>query len=277
MGRDDGTDDVVYFQVGQQTFADYAAGTAASSPTYNYVYGSYIDEIILRTGSGGNRYYHRNQQYSITALTNASGTIVERYAYTAYGQPTFLDGGGTVISASAESNRYTYTGREWDQELHLYHYRARMYDPVAGRFCSRDPIAFEGSPFLLYGHVGGNTIVRLDPLGLWFTPGTFMGDYEAFLFGADAPADPAILNYGSEVGFGVAGAAVGGLAGLGAGAAIGAGIVGVGGSTTAAGIGGSIAGGIAGGVVGGQVGSLGGSVGETIGGVGGGLPVELQV
>lgn len=28
--------------------------------------------------------YHCNQQYSITALTNASGTILERYAYPAY-------------------------------------------------------------------------------------------------------------------------------------------------------------------------------------------------
>lgn len=54
----------------------------------------------------------RNGQYSITALTNASGTIVERYAYTAYGQPTFTDASGTPLTTSAENNRYTYTGRE---------------------------------------------------------------------------------------------------------------------------------------------------------------------
>ena len=106
---------MVYFQVGQQTFADYPAGTAANRPTYNYVYGSYIDEIILRTGSGGNRYYHRNQQYSVTALTNASGAITERYAYAAYGRPVFFDGSGTTLTASAENNRMTYTGHEWDE------------------------------------------------------------------------------------------------------------------------------------------------------------------
>ena len=76
----------------------------------------------------------RNQQYSVTALTDGSGTVVERYAYAAYGQPVFLDGSGTTLTSSAENNRYTYTGREWDEELHLYHYRARMYDAVAGRF-----------------------------------------------------------------------------------------------------------------------------------------------
>ena len=55
VGRDDGTANVVYFQDGQQTIADYPAGTAAGSPTYTYVYASYIDEPVLRGGSGGLR------------------------------------------------------------------------------------------------------------------------------------------------------------------------------------------------------------------------------
>ena len=90
----------------------------------------------------------RNQQYSINALTDASGTIVERYAYTAYGQPAFFDGSGTAITSSAENNRYTYTGREWDEDLHLDHYRARMYDAVSGRFLGRDPIGYMAGPGL---------------------------------------------------------------------------------------------------------------------------------
>ncbi len=32
-----------------------------------------------------------NQQYSIVALTDSSGNVSERYAYTAYGQTTFLE------------------------------------------------------------------------------------------------------------------------------------------------------------------------------------------
>ncbi|WP_218932629.1 RHS repeat domain-containing protein [Roseimaritima multifibrata] len=87
-------------------------------------------------------YYHRNQQYSVTALTDTTGAISERYAYDAYGELTVLAGGGTVLSGSAYDNRYTFTGREWDEELGLYHYRARMYDPVAGGFVSRDPIGY---------------------------------------------------------------------------------------------------------------------------------------
>ncbi|MCA9140420.1 MAG: RHS repeat-associated core domain-containing protein, partial [Planctomycetales bacterium] len=82
------------------------------------------------------------QQYSINALTDSSGTIKEHYAYDAYGGLSIFDGSGISRSATAEGNRYTYTGREWDEELGLYHYRARMYDAISGRFCSRDPIGF---------------------------------------------------------------------------------------------------------------------------------------
>ena len=51
--RDDGTTATVFVQNGQQTFADYTSGTAATSPTYNYVYASYIDEPVYREGTGG--------------------------------------------------------------------------------------------------------------------------------------------------------------------------------------------------------------------------------
>ncbi|TWU32434.1 tRNA3(Ser)-specific nuclease WapA precursor [Novipirellula aureliae] len=88
--------------------------------------------------------YHRNQQYSVTALTDGGGLVKERYAYDAYGTPTISDASGTTLTTTSENNRSTYTGREWDEDLRLYHYRARMYDPVAGRFCSRDPIGILG-------------------------------------------------------------------------------------------------------------------------------------
>ena len=87
--------------------------------------------------------YQSNQQYSITAVTTSSGSVAERYAYTAYGQPTILDGSGSVLSGSAINNRYTYTGREWDQTLGLYHFRARWMSGIVGRFMGRDPIGYD--------------------------------------------------------------------------------------------------------------------------------------
>jgi RHS repeat-associated protein len=172
VGRDDGTTVTVFVQSGQQTIADYTSGTAASSPTYDYVYASYIDEPVMRSGAGGNRYYHRNQQYSIIALTNGSGAIQERYAYDAYGGLTILSSSLSPLATSAEGNRYTYTGREFDEALDLYHYRARMYDSATGRFCSRDPIGFEGSPWNLYEYVSSMPLDNSDPYGLQGHPGS---------------------------------------------------------------------------------------------------------
>jgi RHS repeat-associated protein len=106
-----------------------------------------------------------NQQYSITAVTTSTGSIAERYAYSAYGQPTVLDASASVLSSSAINNRYTYTGREWDATLGLHHFRARWMSPSAGRFLTRDPIGFEGSPWGLYEFAGGRALMSVDPTG----------------------------------------------------------------------------------------------------------------
>src|SRR5690606_20502153 len=126
-------------------------------------------EPVVRGGSGGARYYHRNGQYSITALTSLNGVIVERYAYTAYGQMTITNASGGVRSWSTNNNRFTYTGREWDAGLSLYHYRARMYDALAGTFCTRDPLRYTAGNNL-YAYVAGQPLVYLDPLGLLDIP-----------------------------------------------------------------------------------------------------------
>jgi len=156
---------VVYVQMDQQTIADYPVGGAATTPTFRYVFASYIDEPVVRktAGTGGTLvYFHRNQQYSVYALTDSSGNVSERYAYTAYGQPTFLNASATVQTSSAANNRYTYTGREWDQTIGLTHFRARWISGVVGRFISRDSIGY-GDGLSLYRNFFG--IRDLDPTG----------------------------------------------------------------------------------------------------------------
>ncbi|MDV6030518.1 MAG: RHS repeat-associated core domain-containing protein [Phycisphaera sp. RhM] len=153
-------------QNGQQTISNDTSATATTNPTSNDVYASYIDEPVLHDGTGGLSYYHRTNQYSINALTDSLAAIKERYAYDAYGNLSIFDASGTARTSTAEGNRYTYTGREWDDELSLYHYRAWMYDPVCGRFCSRDPIGFEGMSWSLYQYVRSNPAKSYDPTGL---------------------------------------------------------------------------------------------------------------
>ncbi len=153
--------------VGCQLAIGYASGAAPSLSTYRYVYASYIDEPVLRFTTSGStsHYYHRNQQYSIYAITNSSAGIVERYAYTAYGAPTISNSSGTPIGSTAISNRLTYTGREWDAVTFLFHFRARLFDPALGRFLSRDPKSYDGSPFNLSEFLGGHVTTYLDPMG----------------------------------------------------------------------------------------------------------------
>ena len=98
-------------------------------------------------------------------MTTSSGAIAERYAYTAYGQPTITSASGTVLTSSAVGNRYTYTGREWDETLGLHHFRARWMSPLAGRFLTRDPIRYLGSKWCLYCFVENRSLDGVDPFG----------------------------------------------------------------------------------------------------------------
>ena len=118
------------------------------------------------SSSTGTRSFCCNHQYSITAITTSTGAVAERYAYTAYGQPTILDASGTVLQTSNFSLRTSYTGREWDATLGLHHFRARWMSPSAGRFLGRDPIGYEGSEWGLYEIFESSSTRFTDPLGL---------------------------------------------------------------------------------------------------------------
>ncbi|MEM6259383.1 MAG: LamG-like jellyroll fold domain-containing protein [Planctomycetota bacterium] len=161
----------VFVCSGSQVIADYTGGTAASAPDRKYVFCStcYIDEpiaLIDATGpSEATYYYHRNRQYSVIGLTDGTGTVIERHAYTAYGDPAILAPDGvTVLTTSGFGNAYLHTGRRYDAESALYYYRARYYGPALGRFLERDPLGYvDGMNTYAAYHVmwGG-----VDPLGL---------------------------------------------------------------------------------------------------------------
>ncbi|MCU0712544.1 MAG: RHS repeat-associated core domain-containing protein [Pirellula sp.] len=110
--------------------------------------------------------YHRNQQYTLTAMTTSTGAVAERFANTAYGQPTSLNASGSPIGnqQSQIANRFTYTGREWDETLGLRHFRARWMSPLAGSFLGRDPIGYEDVDHL-YALSSSSPLGRMDPLG----------------------------------------------------------------------------------------------------------------
>ncbi|MCA9233317.1 MAG: hypothetical protein KDA57_21915 [Planctomycetales bacterium] len=103
----------------------------------------------------------------MTALTDDGGTVVERYAYTPYGEATVLD---ADFSADADgvsdiANEYLYTGRRLDPETGLQLNRNRFYASHLGRWVNRDPIGYDGATLNLYEYLNGMPITELDPNG----------------------------------------------------------------------------------------------------------------
>src|SRR5262249_40931137 len=71
------------------------------------------------------------------------------------GEPAYENWGGS---------RFRYTGQIMLPEAKLYHYKARVYDPVLGRFLQTDPVGYKDG-LNLYAYVGNDPLSRADPTG----------------------------------------------------------------------------------------------------------------
>jgi len=141
-----------------------------------YVYGDYIDEPVAMYRDHNDDddfadanellYYATNRLYSVAALLDTSGSVVEGYEYTAYGKVTILDSNfdTTTYTYSQYGNPYLYTGRRYDDESGLYYYRNRYYSPNLGRFITRDPMYYAGG-VNLYEYADSRPIPVADPHG----------------------------------------------------------------------------------------------------------------
>jgi RHS repeat-associated protein len=141
-------------------------------PSRQYIWGNYVDELLVNDPVDAfgnvvlaNRLYAlQNSTYSVHALVNDLGAVVERYDYTPYGEVTVLTSAGTPLAASLVGNVYTFTGRELDAESGLMHFRARAYSPKLGRFLQRDPAGFADG-MNLYEYVLSRPSTWVDPFG----------------------------------------------------------------------------------------------------------------
>jgi RHS repeat-associated protein len=150
----------------------------------------YIDEPIAMVRSWGTTsdtvWYLQGNNYNVEALTNRTGAIVERYAYTPYGEPTVYTAAGTdgkwftsddvTASVSARGNALTFQGRELDAETGVYYFRNRYYSAQMGRFVSRDPLGFGAGDQNLMRFVGNGPMKRFDPFGFEGTDNNWKGE-----------------------------------------------------------------------------------------------------
>ncbi|MDZ7616938.1 MAG: RHS repeat-associated core domain-containing protein, partial [Patescibacteria group bacterium] len=143
---------------------------------YQYVWSvRYIDAAILRDENtdtdglcdDGRIYYLTDANFNVTALIDATGSVVERYVYTPYGEVTVYNADWSATrDASAVDNTHLYTGRDLDAATGLYYYRARWYDAGQGNFLQRDPLGFAAGDANLYRYCGGSPTGSVDPSGL---------------------------------------------------------------------------------------------------------------
>jgi RHS repeat-associated protein len=129
-----------YAQVLEEWGANGPSASALTEETLGKIY-IFGDDLISQTevaldGIATNSFYHYDGLGTTRALSDASGSITDRYSYTAFGEND--EAGTSGNTSGATDNNYKYTGEQLDTNLGFYYLRARYMNPNAGRFVSQD-------------------------------------------------------------------------------------------------------------------------------------------
>jgi RHS repeat-associated protein len=170
--------DTLYYSVAGQVLEDDNSVTSNGGPNTGYnqmqfVWSpTYINDLVLRdraTAGDGNfnerLYVQHDANHNVTAITNTSGTVQERFVYDPYGAVTVLS--STWAAATDTLNwQYMFQGGRYDSVSGLYSFQAREYDPSLGRWMQQEPF---GAAYIdgvnLYQFVRSNPLVLVDPWG----------------------------------------------------------------------------------------------------------------
>ncbi|HLK66752.1 MAG TPA: RHS repeat-associated core domain-containing protein [Bryobacteraceae bacterium] len=147
------------------------------NPTgYAQVVGEISDSGVQRTYTFGRQRIHQSQLLnsswtpnfygydgggSVRILTNSAGTVTDTYDYDAWGN--------RINATGSTPNVYLYRGEQYDPDLNLYYLRARYFNPLSGRFLTKDPASGDViHPLTLqkYLYSNGDPLDGIDPSGL---------------------------------------------------------------------------------------------------------------
>ncbi|MBN2449259.1 MAG: RHS repeat protein, partial [Lentisphaeria bacterium] len=138
--------------------------TPAGTCLATYAYG--LGLAARRGPAGEHAYYTTDAAGNTTELTDAGGTVLNRYRY--------LPFGGSQMTVEAVANPFQYGGLAGVQTdgTGLLFMRARHYDPELGRFLQPDPIGIAGGANL-YAYAGNSPLNHADPSGTIFETVTY--------------------------------------------------------------------------------------------------------
>jgi YD repeat-containing protein len=122
-----------------------------------YVTGPINDHVVMTRG-GTDHYYHSDDMGNVMAVTDGTGAVVERYEYEDYGEPSFFDSSGKFIGGSAIGNEYLFSSLHYDSESGWYNLGPSYFDPVVGRFTTRDIIDMTVSAKIMASNKDSSTM-----------------------------------------------------------------------------------------------------------------------
>ena len=157
IARTENGETIHFVYNGDNVWADFdEAGEAVA----RYLFGDNIDENIARIRPGeGTVWYLTDRLGTIRDLAGASGQLLNHTEYQSFGR--ILSQFDNLIT-----DRYFFTGREFDQTTNEYYYRSRVFDPITSRFNSDDPIGFAARDFNLKRYINNSPTNATDPTGL---------------------------------------------------------------------------------------------------------------
>lgn len=127
----------------------------------SYIYAN-AQKIAEVKPDGSINYFHNDALGSPVLVTDKNAKDVQRYIYEPFGNMITSKGNG--------ENHYTFTGKERDSESNLFYFGARYYNPILGRFISKDIVEpnYEDPQSLnRYVYAMNNPIKFIDPTGLY--------------------------------------------------------------------------------------------------------------
>jgi len=157
--------------------------------------------LLISLERQGSRFYVLTDQVGTPRLvTDAAGATVKQLVYDSFGLPISDSAPGFDLPIG-------FGGGLADGDTGLLYFNWRDYDPAAGRWIARDPLAFEGSSRNLYAYAGNDPVGHRDPLGLaelGFAAYAGVGGGASIIW---EPSDPKTMAICAEGGVGVGGGA----------------------------------------------------------------------
>ena len=136
------------------------------------------DEVLSTTGSQISwtaTYYGYDGHGNVRFLTNGAGAITDAYDFDAFGNLLNVSSGG---SGSSTPNAHLYCGEQFDSAIGQYYLRARVMNPLTGRFWTMDTFeAGSVEPRALHKYAWANcdAVNNLDRTGKFSLPEISIG------------------------------------------------------------------------------------------------------